>query len=106
MFFKTPKHHGHFYFISSDGVKRIPILKDQSILECLIKAKVKIDHLCGGHASCGTCLINVHQGLASLSERNGLEQEMAQDRGFKPMERLACQTLPVKEVKIAPAHEV
>lgn len=66
--------------------------KDRCVLDVALRAGVSIDHTCGGHGTCGTCLVEVISGLEHLGPRNELESEMAQDRGFKDCERLACQT--------------
>lgn len=65
-----------------------------SLLDLCQKNKVNIDHSCEGMASCGTCRVIITQGLSDLPPRNALEQEMADDRGFAPEERLACQLEP------------
>lgn len=62
-----------------------------SPLESAIKAGIEISHSCGGHGTCGTCLVVVEEGLQSLPERNEIEKEMAEDRGFLASERLCCQ---------------
>ncbi|AHZ85586.1 fdx [Bdellovibrio bacteriovorus HD100] len=69
--------------------------KDHSVLAVAIRAKVPLNHTCGGNATCGTCRVLVVKGLEKLPPRNELEQEMAEDRGFQPFERLACQIEPV-----------
>jgi len=66
--------------------------RSESILEVANRIQLDISQSCGGNASCGTCLIYVEKGLENCDPRNELEQEMAQDRGFRPHERLACQT--------------
>lgn len=71
----------------------------QSLLEICLKNKVPIDHSCEGMASCGTCRVVITEGLENLPERNMLEQEMSDDRGFKPEERLACQLEPAQSFK-------
>lgn len=69
--------------------------KDHSVLDVAIRARIPLNHTCGGNATCGTCRVVVVQGLDKLPERNELEQEMAEDRGFQAFERLACQIEPV-----------
>ncbi len=63
----------------------------ENLLLLALKKKLSLSHSCEGMASCGTCRIIVTKGLLSLPPRNLLEQEMADDRGFLPEERLACQ---------------
>lgn len=64
---------------------------EESLLTACLKNKVPIDHSCEGMASCGTCRVIVTSDLTTLPKRNSLEQEMADDRQFRPEERLACQ---------------
>ena len=68
--------------------------KDESILEAALNAGFPLDHSCGGNGTCGTCLVWVEEGLERLGPREEIEQEMAEDRGFAPEERLCCQNKP------------
>ena len=64
-----------------------------SILETALALGVRLDHSCGGHGTCGTCRVFVKMSDGqNLPQREDLEQEMAEDRGFSEDERLACQT--------------
>lgn len=63
-----------------------------SLLDYFNQNKIPIHQSCGGNATCGTCQIKVISGNLLLSPRTELEIEMANERGFKPYERLACQT--------------
>lgn len=74
--------------------------QDESILEACLRVKIDVDHSCGGFGSCGTCRIFVDQSGDRLAPRNEIEQEIANDRGFEKTERLACQTLPVEDLRI------
>lgn len=65
--------------------------KEENLLDLCLKNEVNIDHSCEGGASCGTCRVIITRGLESIPDRNPLEQDMADDRSFKPEERLACQ---------------
>ncbi len=69
----------------------LEIKQGESLLEACIRKKIPISHSCEGMASCGTCRVIITSDLNLLPPRNSLEQEMADDRGFKPEERLACQ---------------
>lgn len=64
---------------------------EQNLLELCIRKKIPLSHSCEGMASCGTCRVIILDGTEELPPRNNLEQEMADDRGFRPEERLACQ---------------
>jgi 2Fe-2S ferredoxin len=63
----------------------------KTLLECALKAGIELLHSCGGMATCGTCMVIIESDLENLPPRNELESEMAQDKGFRPQERLACQ---------------
>ncbi|MFM6929338.1 MAG: 2Fe-2S iron-sulfur cluster-binding protein [Bdellovibrio sp.] len=69
--------------------------KDQSVLDVALRAGLALNHTCGGFGTCGTCRVFVREGLENLPPRNEVESEMAEDRGFKDCERLACQTPPL-----------
>lgn len=72
--------------------KNVEASHGQSILESLLENKIEIHHSCGGYGTCGTCLVTVKSGFEALPSRDFVELEMAEDRGFLPNERLACQT--------------
>ena len=74
--------------------RQVTIRNEESILDLAIRAKIPIAHSCGGMGSCGTRRVLVTDGLAAITPRNELEEEMASSRGFNENERLACQTLP------------
>ncbi len=71
---------------------------EHSLLEILLKNKIQIDHSCGGHATCGTCQIELIKG--DLSEKEDLELEFATDRAMKDNERLSCQSHPKSDLTI------
>jgi 2Fe-2S ferredoxin len=66
-----------------------------SILELAIRSKIDLPHSCGGNATCGTCRVFVENNVDKLPPREGVELEMAEDRGFAANERLSCQIPPV-----------
>lgn len=63
-----------------------------TLLTTFKKAKLNIDHVCDGHASCGTCKFRLLDG--KVTPRTDLEQQMFDDRGMDENERLSCQTKP------------
>jgi 2Fe-2S ferredoxin len=67
----------------------------ETLLEAALREKIEIPHSCGGHGTCGTCRVLVLSGIENLSERNEIEKEFAEERGFLPIERLCCQNLAV-----------
>ncbi|MBO9667998.1 MAG: (2Fe-2S)-binding protein [Bdellovibrio sp.] len=74
--------------------------KDGSILEVALREGIPLNHTCGGFGTCGTCRVFVREGLEKLPPRNEVEAEMAADRGFTEVERLACQNEPVEGLVI------
>ena len=79
--------------ITNDG-QEIPIQGEESLLALLIKNKVRVDHSCDGMGSCGTCKVFVKSDVSKLPTRNEVEQERADDLGFRKDERLSCQLKP------------
>ena len=73
--------------------------KEQQLLQLLIDNKVSINHSCGGFGTCGTCRVIV-SNHELLPPRNPIEAEMANDRGFAPNERLACQSQALPDLII------
>jgi 2Fe-2S ferredoxin len=73
---------------------------EKSLLQHLLNQKLEISHSCGGMGTCGTCRVIVLEGLEELGSRNEVEQEMASDRGFEAVERLACQNQWHAKLKI------
>lgn len=77
--------------IKNLDVYQVSVHSGESLLDLALRNHWPINHSCGGNASCGTCLVTVLSKKGNLCQRNELEQEMAQDRGFSSSERLACQ---------------
>jgi 2Fe-2S ferredoxin len=71
--------------------KLVEASQEETILEAALRAGVDISHSCGGNGTCGTCRVWVREGLELFAPRNEVEQEMAEERAFKPEERLCCQ---------------
>lgn len=66
-----------------------------SVLELALDHGLQIEHSCGGFATCGTCRVFVEKSVEKMPPREGLELEMAEDRGFADNERLCCQMVPM-----------
>jgi 2Fe-2S ferredoxin len=87
--------------LSIENNEEIVLLSQgESILEALLRERKNIGHSCGGFGTCGTCQVQILEGLENLPERNEVEADMAADRSFAKHERLACQTTPRSSVKI------
>jgi adenylate cyclase len=72
-----------------------------SILNNLLRAGIKISHLCGGKAACGTCRVQILEGAhlcTPMGEREWMrlhgarKEELKDILGTRPELRLACQT--------------
>ncbi|GLH72576.1 hypothetical protein GETHLI_10780 [Geothrix limicola] len=66
--------------------------RETALLAASTKASVPLNHRCGGHARCGTCLVTVVEGAEHLSEMGGAETRVLQALKANPDQRLACQT--------------
>lgn len=75
--------------------RRVSFTTEASVLEVALKNGVEINHSCGGMGSCTTCRVLVRYSAAALPDRNELEQDIAEMRGFRAEERLACQLPPL-----------
>ncbi len=64
-----------------------------TILQAARHLKVDLDHFCGGHASCGTCRVEVVDGEQSLSGMGGMEEMTLGASGIAKNQRLACQAV-------------
>lgn len=78
-------------FICNFRLIEVPALPGESLLDVALKSQLPLHHSCGGMGTCGTCRVIIREGLEWLPPPNEIEQEMIQDRGFPPAERLACQ---------------
>ncbi len=76
------------------------VSEEASLLANLIENNVEINNSCGGNGTCGTCLIQVIEGLHYFSEVEELEAEIKRDRGFEENERLSCQSFIKGKVTI------
>jgi 2Fe-2S ferredoxin len=76
----------------NETVANVDASENQTILQSLLDAKIKLDHVCGGNATCGTCRFYLVQGNVTAPTK--LEKEMIEDRNMRSNERLSCQTKP------------
>ena len=80
--------------------RRIESNLRKTLLEVFNQNRVKISQSCGGMGTCGTCRIVVHEGLEKLVQKNEIEEEVSESRGWEKNERLACQCQAVGGLKI------
>ncbi len=71
--------------------RELEFVAGETVLEVAEAHRLGLAHSCGGMGSCGTCRIVVESAPVPLPEKEGLELEMAENRGFQGNERLACQ---------------
>jgi len=71
-----------------------------SLLNILLQAGIKISHLCGGKAVCGTCRVSVISGAENLSPVKKAERIRLDEVKAKPDQRLACQTYVKGDIEI------
>jgi 2Fe-2S ferredoxin len=81
------KHQALFYFEDQP----LAVTRPDSLLQTLLDHRIRIDHSCGGFATCGTCRVIVESDVEILPARNELESLFAEERGFQSEERLSCQ---------------
>ncbi len=74
--------------------KAVEIRDHVSVLEVALSGGIPLEHSCGGMGTCTTCRVFVQSDLGRTNERTEPESEMAESRGFRPDERLACQLIP------------
>jgi adenylate cyclase len=82
------------------GNRSVESEEGESILQTSLRLNIPHTHLCGGHARCSTCRIIILEGLENCSQRNDLEQNLANRLNFTPQIRLACQTNISGQVKL------
>ncbi len=80
--------------------KVIDIEENLTILQHSLKNQIPHKHVCNGEAQCSTCRIEILEGLENLSSRNSLEERLAKRKGWDEKIRLACQTIPLGDIKI------
>ena len=72
--------------------------QEVSLLAASAKAGVPLNHRCGGHARCGTCLVTIIEGAEHLSDIGTTETRILKVLKAKPDQRLACQAWARGEV--------
>lgn len=66
--------------------------QETALLAASTRAGVPLNHRCGGHARCGTCLVTLLEGAEHLSEQGAAEARVLGVLKATPDQRLACQT--------------
>jgi len=73
--------------------------KDESLLACARRLGVGVGSICGGKGTCHSCKVQVLSGTISKPTPN--EREAFNSQELKEGWRLACQTYPTSDCKIA-----
>jgi adenylate cyclase len=71
----------------------IESLPGETVLDASLRAGIPHQHLCGGHARCSTCRIEIQQGADHCAPSTLAEQRIADQLRFDTALRLACQTV-------------
>ncbi len=66
---------------------------DTAVLQAALHLGVDLDHFCGGHASCGSCRIELLSEASSLSPMQPRERMVLGEARARQGDRLACQAL-------------
>jgi len=74
-------------------VKSVSVDSQKNLMEGLRKAKIPVPFSCGGEGICTTCRLFVEEG--AVTDREGLEETRAKERGYATNERLSCQCYPL-----------
>ena len=69
----------------------IEAVDGQTLLDASIQNRIPHHHQCGARGRCTTCRVRILDGLANVSPRTPLEQDVASQRGWDEHTRLACQ---------------
>ena len=79
-------------------IGEISLERELSVLAAATKGEVALNHRCGGHSRCGTCLITVEAGAENLSPIGVAEARVLKVLQAKPDQRLGCQAWAQGEV--------
>lgn len=66
-------------------------IEGETLLDLALRNKWNVPFSCGGYGTCGTCRVFIRKDSTLSGQRNEIEQEFAETRGFQANERLACQ---------------
>ena len=81
--------------------KEVAIHEDESVLDAALRAQIPLTHVCGGNARCTTCRIMILDDVETCTRpRTDQERLLAEQLGFAPMIRLACQTYIRNDARI------
>ena len=76
----------------------IELEQEQSLLNAAIKGGIGLNHRCGGHARCGSCIVTIEEGQDQLSPVGATEGSVLKILKAASDQRLACQALAKGDV--------
>ena len=81
------------YKVSFKGklIGEITLERESSILASAASGELGLNHRCGGHARCGTCLVTVEEGGEHLTPMGASEARILKLLKAGPEQRLGCQ---------------
>ncbi len=87
-------------FLHSDG-RSGEVEENISLLDAAKEVGFRLNHDCGGNASCTTCRVEVQMGHEHLSEIDFDEQDLLDREALtEPWHRLACQARVLGDVVV------
>jgi ferredoxin len=72
-------------------VGEVALEREAPILAAAARGEVALNHRCGGHARCGTCLVTVETGGEHVTPMGAAETRILKILKAKPDQRLGCQ---------------
>jgi adenylate cyclase len=69
----------------------VELEQELNLLGAATKGSLPLNHRCGGHARCGTCLVMVEAGLDQLSPVGAAEARVLKVLKAQEGQRLGCQ---------------
>jgi len=72
-------------------IGEITLEREASILAAAARGELALNHRCGGHARCGTCLVTVEEGQEHLTPVGNAEAGVLKVLKAGPGQRLGCQ---------------
>jgi ferredoxin len=79
-------------------------LANETVLDAARRADAPIGNSCGSVGVCGRCRVVVLAGAENLSPPTTIELRVAEQRGFAPDERLACQAVVTGDVEVTTSY--
>lgn len=71
--------------------KEVSVPSETRLLDAAMEIGLKVRHVCGGQATCGTCRVMVEEGQEFLSPPTPRECHLLGDERIQSCFRLSCQ---------------